>query len=197
MALIETTHSREVVVVPERTYQRTGVIMVLAHFNPVEESISVCMLRHNSNPLKGIKHGALGLPSETTEQFRDETTEDTLMRCFREELGITNPRSMNFYRTVDDAEFEHRFNLDTGLNGDSSNALGHGLVIWTPNPAAVIRSFQIGTMEGIVDRQELSGISFQPLSAILRDDSQLSFRQAPNPKTIVSQLNASGMLMHP
>lgn len=197
MALIESSPHREGVLVPESTYRRTGVILVLAHADPFHGTTSICMVRHNGNPLKGIEHGALGLPSETTEAAKNETPDQTLLRCFQEELGIENPHGMRLYKTSQEPQFEHRFNLDTGLNGDSSNALGYGVVLWTPDPTPIIRSFHRGTSAGIVDRAELSGISFQPLESILRGGDGLAFRRAPNPQIVIAQLQEAGKLTHP
>ena len=184
----------------ERRMKPFGVIMVLAHRDVLDGQISICMVRHRENPLKGINHGELGLPTETIERSKKESVHDAMMRCFLEELGIVDPSKMGFYRTAKrakDAMFEHRLNLNTGFNGDTSNALGIGAVIWTPSKQAIVDSFKNGIEHGLVDTSELCGVGFRTIDEILDGDSGEPFRRAPNPRIIVSQVLESGQLMRP
>ncbi len=203
MTLVERPRTEYPVHYSEREFGRQGVILVLAHLTHTGEP-SICLLRHNRNDRKGIREGDLGLPSETIETGDSSTDQDdaamnAIQRLFTEELGVQNPHSIGLYTTryCSDEGFTHTFNLDTGLNGDSSNALGYGLVMWTQNPVPVIRAFQHGQSKGLVDSGELSGISFVPVSQIIDAGSARTFRTAPHAPTIVRQVMDAGMLRHP
>lgn len=186
----------------EREFHREGVILVLAHLAHSGEP-SVCLLRHKQNLHKGIRDGDLGLPSETIEPSDstevDDAAYNALHRLFTEELGVRDPLRCGLYRTPYSTNegFTHSFNLQTGLNGPSSDALGYGLVMWVKNPVTIISSFRTGQSKGLVDPHELSGVVFVPVSEILQTDTPRSFRTAPHAPTIIRQVMDAGMLRHP
>lgn len=203
MTLVERPRTEYPVHYSEREFNRQGVILVLAHMAHTGEP-SICLLRHNRNDRKGIREGDLGLPSETIEPSDasggdDNAALSAVYRLFSEELGMNDPRRFGLYTTPHCGVegFTHTFNLDTGLNGDSSNALGYGLVLWVPNPVPVMRAFQHGQSKGLIDTGELSGISFIPVSEMFDPSTKRTFRTAPHAPTIVRQVMDAGMLRHP
>ncbi len=194
---------RDQILTGEHDYKRTGVILVLASLD-YRDRVKVCMIRHLANPLKGISYGDLGLPSETLEKKTDiERGEDpledptqALLRCFREEVGIEDLSQHQFFADPEASDV-HLFNLDTGLNGDSSNALGHVAVIWAPDQTRIIRSFQQAQTRGVIDKTEVAGMGFYDLDEIINPSSSLQFRRAPHAPTVITQLHQKGKLQSP
>lgn len=197
MATIEQAIPRiETSVSFEREYVRKGVILVLAHQDE-DGQLSVGMVEHKANPLKGIRDGDWGLPTETIEKVETDNPYTAFLRCFQEELGVADPNNLGLYFGHEDARFTHIFNLDNGQNGDASNAYGYGHVIWASDTLPVMRSFIKGYRSGLVDTTELSGFGFKDVDEILDPSSHLGLRVSPDPRRILTEVLKTGLLQHP
>lgn len=181
--------------VPERRFVRDGVMVVVAHSDKITGEVSLGLITHIGNGLKGINAGDLGFPSETLEKDKKDNDIKALLRCFREELGIVDHRRMGLYRSSEENAFHHEFNLDTGLNGDSSNAAGVGTVLWTRSIESIVSVFEQGMASGLVDQTEVAGLRFIPVSEIMDENSGLALRRAPDPRRITRQLLEQGLLI--
>jgi hypothetical protein len=166
----------------EREFERTGVILVVAHQMPNDDGVEILLLRHKENLGKGIREGDWGLPSETTEPD-DGHLGVTVKRLFSEELGVVDPDQLGL---VEGERFSHRFNLTTGRNGPKSNAFGYGQILWTMHPKQIITAYNEGVNLGRTDSSEIDGITFMPLQTIL--SGGMALRIAPNPRRILSDL---------
>lgn len=182
--------------------EREGVVLVIAH-KTRDNDIQVCLLRHRQNPFKSIEYGELGLPSETIEVDDQnqplESPNEALSRLFSEELGITTPTSPNFglYVTPNCSTGFGGQNIEQARpHGQSVKIMPYGLVMWTANPAAIIRSFQRGYSTKI-DSKELAGIGFYSIESILDPASSLLFRTAPHAPTLIREVTEKGLLKHP
>jgi len=207
MAIIERpSFAPDITPAKEQEFIRTGVILVLAHQGRFGE-VSICTTIHraNSDPLKRIREGDLGLPSETLEKAdladdpedEHEDPVNALKRCLREEVGIEDILDKRFGIGASAKSREsifHLFNLTSGQNGDSSNALGHVVALWTRNPLGILNNFERAKKMGITDDREISGIDFMPLQTFTNPNPTVSFRTAPHAPTVVSQVLRAGLL---
>ena len=176
MAAIRETTVPGIVTINGVSMAIKGSLPILEYVNPstplqVED---IAFVVHRQNDIKGIPHGALGLPSETREPGEDP--DDTLLRCFREELGIEDPQKAGL-RHVRSFPYSFEFNGGTIVGADVS--------IWqTYSPLVELSD------PSLLDKAEVHDHLLLSPNQLLSDHASYTWRKNPDSRDLLLPMYA-------